>query len=137
MKFAISALPLRAPGCSALFFKLFGAVLVFAYVFAPLAFAQAPGGSIIGKVSEWHGGPLAGARITVTNAQTHATTSVATDVNGEFTVENLPAGDYRITMSAGGFVPQDKDVKVKPGHKSKLSATLKPPAPPTPPTAPK
>lgn len=115
-----------------MFFKLFGAVLVFACVIAPLAFAQAPGGSIIGKVSEWHGGPLAGARITVTNAQTHAATSVATDVNGEFTVENLPAGDYRVTIAASGLVPEDKVVKVKPGHKSKFSATLKPPAPPTP-----
>jgi hypothetical protein len=132
MKFAISALGLRAHWCNALFFKLFGAVLVFACIFAPLAFAQAPGGSIIGRVSEWHGGPLAGARITVTNAQTHAATSVATDVTGEFTVENLPAGDYRVTIAAGGFVPEDKDVKVKSGHKSKLSATLKPPPPPPP-----
>lgn len=132
MKFAISDLPLRVPGCNALSFKLFGAVLVFACIFTPLAFAQAPSGSIIGKVSEWHGGPLAGARITVTNVQTHAATSVATDVSGEFTVENLPAGDYRVTIAAGGFVPEDKEVKVKPGHKSKLSATLKPPPPPPP-----
>jgi Carboxypeptidase regulatory-like domain len=132
MKFSISALPLRAPRCNAQFVTLFGAALVFACIFAPLAFAQAPGGSIIGKVSEWHGGPLAGARITVTNAQTHAETSVATDVSGEFAVENLPAGDYRVTIAAGGFVPEDKDVKVKPGHKSKLSATLKPPPPPPP-----
>jgi hypothetical protein len=132
MKFLFSALPLRTPGRNAVFFKLFGAVLVFACVFAPLAFAQAPGGSIVGKVSEWHGGPLAGARITVTNAQTHAATSVATDVNGEFTAENLPAGDYRVTIAAGGFVTEDKDVKVKSGHKSKLSASLKPPPPPPP-----
>ncbi|HXN98552.1 MAG TPA: carboxypeptidase-like regulatory domain-containing protein [Candidatus Acidoferrales bacterium] len=132
MKFSISALPLRAPGCNALFFKLFAAVLVFACPFAPLASAQATGGSIIGKVSEWHGGPLAGARITVTNTQTHAATSVATDVNGEFTAENLPAGDYKVTIAASGLVPEDKIVKVKSGHKSKLSATIKPPAPPTP-----
>jgi hypothetical protein len=129
MKFAISDLPLRAPRCNALFVTLFGAVLVFACIFTPLAFAQAPSGSIIGKVSEWHGGPLAGARITVTNAQTHAETSVATDVSGEFAVENLPAGDYRVRIAAGGFVPEDKDVKVKSGHKSKLSASLKPPPP--------
>src|ERR1700733_15220863 len=99
---------------------------------APLASAQERGGSIIGSVSEWHSGPLAGARISVTNVQTHAATSVATDVSGAFAVENLPAGDYRVTVAAEGLVSENKDVKVKSGHKSKLSVTLKPPALPAP-----
>jgi uncharacterized surface anchored protein len=107
--------------------------LFLACTFASISFAQAPGGSIIGKVSESHAGPLAGARVTVTNTQTHAATNVASDANGQFTVENLPVGDYRVTIAANGLVPQDKDVKVKAGHKSKLSATLKEPPPPRPP----
>ena len=110
---------------------LFLFVCVFS-VLAPLVSSQERGGSIVGGVSEWHGGPLAGARITVTNSQTHAATSVATDVSGAFAVENLPAGDYRVTVAAEGLVPENKDVKVKSGHKSKLSVTLKPPAPPVP-----
>src|ERR1700734_1116513 len=92
-------------------FALLCMLLSLGYAFAPIAIAQTPGGSIAGKVSEWHRGPLAGARITVTNVQTHSATSVATDVSGEFTVENLPAGDYRVTIAAGGFVPENKDVK--------------------------
>jgi hypothetical protein len=137
MRFLISRSPLRAPWCKPAPFKLLGLVLFLACVLAPLSFAQAPGGSIIGKVSESHGGPLAGARIIVTNAQTQAATSVATDVNGGFTIENLPAGDYKVTIAASGLVPEDKVVKVKSGHKSKLSVTLKPPTPPAPLTPPK
>ena len=105
-----------------LLFLLFGC----ASVFSP--FAQTPSGSIVGKVSEKHGGPLAGARVTVTNTQSGATSSVATDVNGQFTVENLPAGAYHVKIAANGFVSQEEQVKVKPWHKSKLSATLKPSA---------
>jgi hypothetical protein len=130
MKFLISPAPRPACWRKAIPFRLLGIFLCGICALAPPALAQTPAGSIVGKVSEWHGGPLAGARVTVTNTQTHATASVATDVNGEFTVENLPAGDYKVTIAAGGLVAADKDVKVKPGHKSKLSVTLKPPAPP-------
>jgi hypothetical protein len=106
-------------------FALLCLLLAFACALAPVAIAQAPGGSIVGKVSEWHRGPLAGARITVTNAQTHSATSVATDVNGEFTAEDLPAGEYQVNIAAGGFVSEVKAVKVKPGHKTRLSSSLK------------
>jgi hypothetical protein len=137
MNFSMAYSLLPAVRRKILALQLLGVFLGLACVFASFSFGQAPGGSIIGKVSEWHGGPLSGASVTVFNTQTHAATSVATDVNGEFTVENLPAGDYKVTIAAGGLVSADKDVKVKPGHKSKLSVTLKPPAPPAPTTPPK
>jgi large repetitive protein len=107
-----------------------------ACVFTALSFAQthsAPtsvspnaSGSISGKVSEKHGGPLAGARVSVSNIQTGVSSSVATDVNGQFTVENLSPGAYKVSISASGCIPQEDKVTVKPGHKSKVSTTLKP-----------
>jgi Carboxypeptidase regulatory-like domain len=99
---------------------------------APTSNATAPTGSITGKVSEKHGGPLAGARVSVSNVKTGVASSVATDVNGQFTVENLLAGLYKVTITADGCVPQEDKVTVKPGHKSKLSTTLKPIEPQTP-----
>jgi len=137
MRFSISSSLLRARRRKILHVELLGCFLFLACVFASSLFAQAPGGSIIGKVSERHGGPLSGASVTVSNTQTHAATSVATDVNGGFAVENLAAGDYKVTIAASGLVPEDKIVKVKPGHKSKLDVTLKPPPPPVPATPPK
>lgn len=104
-------------------------------VFPALSFAQThpasaavsptTSGSITGKVSEKHGGPLAGARVSVSNIQTGVASSVATDVNGQFTVENLSPGAYKVSISASGCIPQEDKVTVKPGHKSKLSTTLK------------
>jgi hypothetical protein len=88
--------------------------------------ATALSGSITGKVSEKHGGPLAGARVSLSNMKTGVAFSVATDVNGQFTVGKLPAGAYKVTITADGCVPQEDKVTVKPGHKAKVSTTLKP-----------
>jgi len=99
---------------------------------APTSASPNASGSITGKVSEKHGGPLAGARISVVNIQTGESSSVATDVNGQFTVENLSPGAYKVSISASGCIPQEDKVTVKPGHKSKLTTTLKPSTPETP-----
>ena len=123
-------------------YSVFCLSVCFACIFPVLSFAQthsAPtpvsptaSGSITGKVSEKHGGPLAGAQVTVVNTQTGVSSSVATDVNGQFTVENLSPGAYKVSVSASGCVPREDKVAVKPGHKSKLSTTLKPSAQGTP-----
>jgi hypothetical protein len=137
VRLLILSSPIGIPGCKALPFKLLALFLFLACASASVSFAQTPGGSIIGKVSEWHGGPLAGARITVSNVQTGASVSVSTDVNGQFTAENLPAGAYKLSISANALVTHEAKVDVKAGHKSKLSVTLKPPPPPVPPPPPK
>jgi len=93
---------------------------------APASVSPTARGSITGKVSEKHGGPLAGARINVLNIQTGVSSSVAADVNGQFTVEDLSPGAYKVSISASGCIPQEDKVTVKPGRKSKLTTTLKP-----------
>jgi hypothetical protein len=108
--------------------RLLALLLLLAFATPFSSSAQTPAGSIIGTVSEQHAGPLAGARVSVTSVQSGATSSIATDVNGRFTVENLPPGDYRVKIAADGFASQDEKVKIKPAHKSKVSVTLKPTA---------
>jgi len=99
---------------------------------ASAAVSPTTSGSITGKVSEKHGGPLAGARVSVSNIQTGVAASVATDVNGQFTVENLSPGAYKVSVSASGCIPQENKVTVKAGHKSKVSTALKSSTPATP-----
>ena len=99
---------------------------------ASAAVSQTTSGSITGKVSQKHGGPLAGARVSVSNIQTGVSSNVATDVNGQFTVGNLSPGAYKVSISANGCIPEEDKVTVKPGHKSKVSTTLKPSSPGTP-----
>jgi len=113
--------------CLALCFACIFPVLSFAQTHsAPAPVSQTTNGSITGKVSEKHGGPMAGAQVSVVNTQTGASSSVATDVNGQYTVENLSPGAYKVNISASGCIPQEDKVTVKPGHKSKVSTTLKP-----------
>ncbi|HEX2777683.1 MAG TPA: carboxypeptidase-like regulatory domain-containing protein [Candidatus Acidoferrales bacterium] len=137
MRFLILSSPLGTPWCKALPFKLLALFLFLACPFASVSFAQTPGGSIIGTVTEKHAGPLAGARVLVSNVQTGFTANVSTDVNGQFTAENLPAGAYKVSVSGNGLVTQEVKVAVKIGHKSKMSVTLKPPPPPVVPLPPK
>jgi iron complex outermembrane receptor protein len=137
VRLLIISSPLGAPWCKALPFKLLALFLFLACPFASVSFAQTPGGWIIGTVTEKHAGPLAGARVLVSNVQTGFTANVSTDVNGQFTLENLLAGAYKVSISANGLVTQEVKVAVKIGHKSKLSVTLKPPPPPLAPPPPK
>jgi iron complex outermembrane receptor protein len=129
--------PLGPRWCKALPVKLLALFLFLACAFASVSLAQTPSGSIIGTVTEKHAGPLAGARVSVSNVQTGSAISVSTDVNGQFTAENLPAGAYKVSISANALVTQEVKVAVKVGHKSKLSVTLKPPPPPVAPPPPK
>jgi phage-related tail fiber protein len=122
--------PLGPRWCKALPVKPLALFLFLACAFASVSLAQTPSGSIIGTVTEKHAGPLAGARVSVSNVQTGSAISVSTDVNGQFTAEDLPAGAYKVSISANALVTQEVKVAVKVGHKSKLSVTLKPPPPP-------
>jgi Carboxypeptidase regulatory-like domain len=137
VRLLIISSPLGAPWCKALPFKLLALFLFLACPFASVSFAQTPGGWIIGTVTEKHAGPLAGARVLVSNVQTGFTANVSTDVNGQFTLENLLAGAYKVSISGNGLITQEVKVAVKIGHKSKLGVTLKPPPPPVAPPPPK
>src|SRR2546423_8891295 len=64
----------------------------------------AAGGAIAGTVTDPKGAVVVGATITVTDAagkQAHA--PVATDAQGRYKIEGLPAGTYTVVVSAPGF----------------------------------
>ncbi|MFC7370131.1 beta strand repeat-containing protein [Fictibacillus iocasae] len=62
-------------------------------------------GSITGIVSDPAGGvPIAGAAIRVTDATGALITTVLTDSNGQFLIQNLSPGNYQLNVSAEGFV---------------------------------
>jgi hypothetical protein len=60
------------------------------------------GGSLSGKVSEASGVPVPSASITVTDPGGFAHTAT-TAQDGTFTINNLPAGNYRIDVQVTGF----------------------------------
>ena len=82
-------------------------------------------GSIYGTVEDSHGGPLAGASVTLTNLSSHDSHSANTDGSGAFTVDSLPPGEYQATISARGFLGKTEKVHLKPGSRAKLHVRLK------------
>lgn len=84
-------------------------------------------GSVFGTVEDSHGGPLAGASVTLTNLSTHDAHAANTDGSGAFTIDGLPPGEYRATISARSLLSKTEKVHLKPGGRAKLHVRLKPP----------
>ena len=68
-----------------------------------LCFAQLDRGSISGVVTDPSGSAIAGAKVTVTNTAMGTQNSTATTDAGAYTVPQLAAGEYSITVVAPGF----------------------------------
>ena len=72
-------------------------------------------GSIQGVVRDRSRGAIAGARLTITNVETNLRYEETTDPDGSYRVLALPAGTYKLSVTAGGFrtfVETDIVVKV-------------------------
>ncbi len=61
------------------------------------------GATITGTVKGVDGAPFQGAFVEAQNAKTKITVIVPSDNQGRYHVENLPAGDYRVTIKAVGY----------------------------------
>ncbi len=90
------------------------------YLFNP------PASRVVGRVATERGGkdaPLEGASVTITGegGATFRTTAAA---DGAFRVDDLPAGKYRITLAAGGFVEQSYEESLDPGQEAKVEVRL-------------
>jgi hypothetical protein len=83
-------------------------VMVLAALFAlsvgtNVAQAQTIRGQISGTVQDASGAVIPGARITVLNAATQVTRSLATNEQGFYVVTNLPPGTYSVSAEQSGF----------------------------------
>jgi protocatechuate 3,4-dioxygenase beta subunit len=89
------------------------------------AHAQTGTGSIWGNVTDNHGSPLGGAKVTLVSEETKISTGASTDGTGQYRFEDLKPGTYDLTFDAKDLVAKTQRVKVKPGHKSNVSERLK------------
>jgi hypothetical protein len=92
--------------------------------------AQAGTGSIWGNVTDNHGSPLGGAKVTLVSEETKVSTGASTDGTGQYRFEGLRPGTYDVNFDAHGLVPKTQRVKVKAGRKTNVSERLKPPPEP-------
>src|SRR5579871_3172009 len=68
-----------------------------------VAFAQGDRGTITGTISDPAGAVVAGATVEARNTETGALYPVATSSTGNYTIAQLPAGTYEVTVTVPGF----------------------------------
>src|SRR5580698_4397842 len=79
-------------------------VVLFVCIWFAGSFASAQDrGSVSGIVTDPNGSRVVGAKVTVTNAAMGAQNSTVTTGVGEYTIPELPAGIYAVTVVAPGF----------------------------------
>jgi hypothetical protein len=83
--------------------RLILAVLVCLLLVCFGAYAQGDRGTITGTVSDQTGAMISNAPIEAKNAETAAVYKVVSSSTGNYTIGQLPAGLYQITVSAPGF----------------------------------
>jgi Carboxypeptidase regulatory-like domain len=66
-------------------------------------FAQQTSGNLRGVVKDQNGAAVRGARITITDRTTNTSFAAETTSEGEFRVNNMPAGEYQMKIEAAGF----------------------------------
>jgi hypothetical protein len=79
------------------------AILFFCTASIATLFAQSDRGTITGTVSDPAGAVVASAAIQARNIETGAVYPVATSATGNYTIAELPAGTYELSVTAAGF----------------------------------
>lgn len=101
-------------------------LLLLLVAFPCLLRGQNPNGDLRGEVQDATAARVAGARV-VLHAEGSSFSRVATtNGEGEFRVDGLLPGSYRVTVTAGGFAQASANVEVRVSAVSEIKVTLKP-----------
>jgi hypothetical protein len=87
-------------------FKLTATLALFLATALP-SVAQTLYGSLVGTVQDSTGAPVANARVSATNKGTGLVMEANTDINGAFTILNMPPGAYDVKSTLTGFKAQE------------------------------
>src|SRR5277367_3212071 len=93
----------------------------------PLALpAQNPRGALRGAVQDASGGRIAAAKVVVQARESTLQREAITDDRGEFRIEDLIPGTYRVTVNANGFGTVSSDANVTISTVRDLTVTMTP-----------
>jgi carboxypeptidase family protein/TonB-dependent receptor-like protein len=97
-------------------------------LFLPFALlAQNPRGALRGVVQDSSGGRIPSAKIVVQAAEFSLVREVKSNERGEFRIDDLLPGSYRVSFSAAGFATVTADARVSISSVREMIITLKPP----------
>ncbi len=88
--------------------------------------AQNPNGSLRGEIQDTSAARVAGARVVVQSNGSSMTREATANDRGEFRIEGLLPGSYRVTVTAKAFAEATADVDVAVSVVRDIAVTLKP-----------
>ena len=89
--------------------------------------AQSFRGSLVGTVLDQSASPVPGAPVSAVNQATSVSRSTTTDASGNFSIPELPIGNYTINVTVPGFTPvTQKDIHVDVAAERRVDITLTP-----------
>jgi hypothetical protein len=95
---------------------------------ASLLYSQNPNGAVRGEVQDASAARVPGAKVVVESRASSITREVTASNQGEFRIEGLLPGAYRITVTAKGFAEATADVDLEVSVVRDVTVTLKPQA---------
>ena len=87
--------------------------------------AQNPRGALRGTVVDATGARVPSAQVTVEDQNSSLRREAVTEDRGEFRVDDLPPGNYRLTVTATGFANVQSDVSVSLSSVREMTVTLR------------
>ena len=91
-------------------------------------FAQNPRGALRGTVQDLSGGRVSSAKIVVLAEESTFRREAACNDRGEFRIDDLVPGNYRVTVSASGFAEAASEVHVNVSYVQEMTVILRPQA---------
>ncbi len=105
--------------------KIWLVLLVLPLLMANHVWAQGiPTGTLEGRVSDDTGLGLPGVAVTATAPTLQGSRNAVTNVNGDYTIPNVPPGDYTITVALSGFQTITRTTRVSSGQSAAVNVKL-------------
>ena len=100
-------------------------VAVCLFLMSLSALAQDKLGAITGVITDWEHTTLSNAPVQAKNTATGAVYKAVSSATGEYTLAQLPAGTYELTVAVPGLLRyQKKDIAVQAGQKTRLDVRV-------------
>ena len=99
---------------------------VFVLFLGALLHAQSSSAKLQGTITDSQGNGLVKAVVTAKNNATETVKTTRSDANGNFTIDDLPAGSYTVEASSDGFASLSKsDITLNAGQTQVVALSLK------------
>jgi hypothetical protein len=104
------------------------ALTLFALLLTTSAYAQNSRGSLRGTVQDATGARISSAKVVAQLSGSSIQREAASEERGDFRLDDLPPGNYHITISARGFAAAQADVSIAVANVRDITVTMKPAA---------